>query len=177
VKRGVWGAVAAFERARALDPALPEAHFALFVKRAIGAPIEELEALARAGLDAGGRSTRAYEACGRAWESVREYERALDCFQSGLEDGQGDESRLHMLLAIHAARLGDDELLAAHAAQAGPAARDLDLARELGIAFAARGQSERAEAIFRFLAVRDLSGGAQRMLEKLERERRQRSRG
>jgi arylsulfatase A-like enzyme len=164
------GAVAAFERAHALDPGSPDLHFTLFAKRALGAPVEELEALERAGLAAAGGSTRAFEACGVAWEGVNEYARAIAAYERGAREGAGDASRLHMRLATHAARTGDDAAFAAHIAQAGAAARDADLAERLGVVFAVRRETTRAEAIFRFLAMRDSSGRARAMLEKLHRE-------
>ncbi len=164
------GGVAAFERALALNPKLPGAHFAVMSKLRFGGSLEDAEAHAKRGLALGDYGPGAVEACGEAWEQAGEYERAIATYQDGIARAQEAPERLHMRLAIQYARLGDEEQFEEHIALSGEAPRDLPLATRLAIVWAARKEYDKAEPLFRALVMRDRTHAAPRMLAHLLRQ-------
>jgi len=164
------GGFAMMEHVLALDPNELSAHLALMAKLRDGATAAEIEPHAQRVLELGAEQPDLVEACGEAWESAGEYERAAAAYQVGVERAPHSAARLHMRLAILAARFGDDAKLAEQIALAGAAANDSKLAVRLAVVFAARGDVARAEPMLRALVMRDASHTAPRLLARLLRE-------
>ncbi len=146
-------AAAAFETGIARDPDHFGAQLGAMWKGALGSPLEEIEAHAERAVELAGGGPSILEQVGETWEGLGEFDRALACYERGLEQDPHSE-RLHMRMAIQHARRGDREASEAHRRRAGAAAQQPGLVNRLGIALAARGDHAQAEAIFRGLLAR-----------------------
>lgn len=163
-------AVASFEHALRVDPEHPGAHIGAMWRAKLGGTVEETEEHARRALEYGGDRAQLVERVGEVWESLGEYERALEVFERGAKDHAGHEP-FHMRLAIQYARLGDDARAQREREAAGKAAADVNLRNRLGIAYAARRDFTRAEPIFRDILVeRPDEPSTRRFLARLLRE-------
>ncbi len=87
---------------------------------------------------------------GNFWERLGEYERALENYREMLRIDPAS-SEAHMNLAIQLARLDRDHEVQTHLARAGSAAEVPHFRNRLAIVYAARGDIDKAEAIFRDL--------------------------
>ena len=86
---------------------------------------------------------------GEIWETLGEYDAALAVYREALQQFPQHQDRLHMRLAIQWARLGERERGEAHRANAREIGRDPGYLSRYGVVLAARGDPDRAEAIFR----------------------------
>jgi Flp pilus assembly protein TadD len=104
------------------------------------------------------------------WESLGEYERALDIYRDGAKRFP-DHPEFRMRLAIQYARLGDEPRAEQERAAAGEASKDVNLRNRLAIAYAARRDFAQAEPLFRgILAERPDEPSTRRFLARLLRE-------
>jgi len=141
-------AVAAFEHAIELDPKHAGAQSGAMWRMKLGGSLDEAEAHAKRALELGGDRPAIVERVAEVWESLGEYERALAVYGDGAKRFP-DHPEFHMRLAIQYARQGDAKRAAADLAEAGPAAKDINLRNRLAIAYAARREFASAEPIFR----------------------------
>ena len=163
-------AVATFERASELDPQHTGAQIGLMWRVKLGRPVEEAEQHAERALALGGNRAEIVERVAEAWESLGEYERALAVYRDGVERFP-EHLEFHMRLAIQYARMGDEARAAQELAQAGDAARSVNLRNRLGIAHAARKEFGQAEQIFRaILAESPEEPSTRRLLARVLRE-------
>lgn len=146
----VPGAIAAYRTALAVDPAYPEALAGSMWGAVLSENPEDAEDAAARALagrpDDGSLQLRVAE----NWDRLGNVERALAGYLEAVRLAPGD-GRAEMGAAIQLARLGRDAEADAHLAKAGPYARDANHRNRLAIAYAARGETARAEALFREL--------------------------
>jgi arylsulfatase A-like enzyme/Flp pilus assembly protein TadD len=163
-------AVAAFERAVELDPKHPGAHAGVMWRRKLNGTLEDAERHAARALELGQERPAIVERVAEVWESLGEYERALEVYRRGARRFP-EHAAFQMRLAIQYARLGDEQASAAARAKAGEAAASVNLRNRLGIAYAARREFARAEPIFReILSERPEEPSTRRFLARLLRE-------
>jgi arylsulfatase A-like enzyme len=144
----VAGAVSAYDAAVAVDPEFAEAHAGAMWRAKLSGDLADAEAAAARALairptDAALtlRVADAFDRLGAAEPALAAYEAALRLDARALA--------AHMGAAIQLARLGRAGEVDAHVAAAGPYGTDPNYSNRLAIAFAARGEAARAEALFR----------------------------
>jgi arylsulfatase A-like enzyme/Flp pilus assembly protein TadD len=164
------GAERAYRAALELDPEDPKARSAEVWLEARAGRLERALEAERLALEASPSDAELRRRVARFWEWAGEYERSLAAYRAA-EALTPDAGDLQMELAIGLARLGREEESRAHLARAGDAARVPHLLNRLAIVYAARGERERAERIFRRLVESDPDyGTARRNLEILRRQ-------
>jgi tetratricopeptide (TPR) repeat protein len=131
-----------------IDPKHAGAHSGVMWRLKLGGPLEEAEEHARIALELEPDRPGLVERVAEVWESLGQYERALEIYRDGAERFP-DNPEFRMRLAIQYARLGREEEAAAQRELAGKAAANVNLRNRLGIVYAARQEFDRAEPIFR----------------------------
>ena len=163
-------AVATFEHALRVDPEHAGSHIGAMWRAKLGGTVEEAAEHARRALEYGGDRPAVVDRVGEVWESLGEYERALEVFERGAKD-HPDYAPFHMRLAIQYARFGDEDRADREREAAGDAAANVNLRNRLGIAYAARRDFDRAEPIFRdILKERPDEPSTRRFLARMLRE-------
>lgn len=148
--RDVAGAVAAHEKALELDSTLYYAHAGLMWRAALGGSIQDAARSAEKAVELAPADPRIRIRIAGTWDRLEQYDRALESFRAALTlDPASTEG--HMGAAIELARLGDVSEAESHFSQAGEAAERPDSRMRLAIAWAGRGESDRAEEILRGL--------------------------
>ncbi len=148
------GAVAAYREALERDPELAEAHAGLMWGAVAEREPARAEPHAERALALLPESAELQARVASVWDRLGEYERALAGFERSAELDPGAPTTW-MQLAIQYARFGRAADSEAALARAGGVAQDPGLRNRLAIAWAARGETGRAEAIFRELLERD----------------------
>jgi len=166
----VAGAVAAYEAALARDPGFPWAHAGAMWRAHLSGDAADAVAHAERAVALRPDDAQLRLRIARAWDRFAEPERALAAYREALRLDAGLQAA-HMGVAIQLARLGRDGEVAEALTAAGPYAQDSNYRSRLAIAYAARGESERAEALFReILAAHPEHPGARRNLAHLLRK-------
>jgi arylsulfatase A-like enzyme/Tfp pilus assembly protein PilF len=144
---------AAYQKAGECDPGDPFTQTARqWLALQAGDPVTAAHHAARAAeLDPSSAEVR--ERIASVWERAGEYERALEAYREALRLAP-DSASVHMALAIQTARLGREAESEQHLARAGALAEAPQWKNRLGIVHAARGDRDRAEAIFREIVAR-----------------------
>ena len=144
----VPGAVAAYDAALAVDPEFAEAHAGLMWRAALAKDptLAAAQADRAVAIRPGDPVLRLRVA--QAFDRMGDGERALAAYRETLRLDPGSEAA-HMGVAIQLARLGEDAEAERQLAAAGPYANEPNYRNRLAIAYAARGESQRAEALFR----------------------------
>ncbi len=144
------GAVAAYEKALECDPTIHNARAGLMLRAALGGSIEDAALEAARAVELAPTNARIRVRIAKTWDRLGEYDRALESYRAALSlDPANPEG--HMGVAIQLARLGEVSDAAAHLSQAGEAAERTDSRMRLAIAWAGRGENDRAEEILRGL--------------------------
>jgi choline-sulfatase len=144
------GAVAAYRAALGADPGYAEAIAGSMWAAVLSEDPAEAEAAAQAARAARPDDPAIALRVGEAWDRMGRAELALAAYEDAIRLAPGN-GRAEMGAAIQLARLGRDAESDAHAAAAGAFASEPNARNRLAIAFAARGASARAEAMFREL--------------------------
>jgi arylsulfatase A-like enzyme/Flp pilus assembly protein TadD len=142
------GALAAYDAALAIDPEFAEARAGTMWRAAVAkdASLAAAEAERALAIRPGDPLLRLRVA--QNFDRLGDAERALDGFRATLRLDPRSEAA-HMGAAIQLARLGEDAEADEHLAAAGSYAREPNHRNRLAIAYAARGENSRAEALFR----------------------------
>ncbi|MCP3984694.1 MAG: sulfatase-like hydrolase/transferase [bacterium] len=148
VTQDLEGALEAFSAALAVDPNHVGGHLGMMWRIKLGAPLEEAARHAEQALEEGAGRPGVFETAGETWETLGEYERALDAYEQGVAK-HPDSERLQMRLAIQYARFGKKARSEEHLLRAGSEAEDVKLKCHLGVVYGAGGNHVRAESIFR----------------------------
>jgi tetratricopeptide (TPR) repeat protein len=144
----VAGAVAAYGEAVAVDPELAEAHAGLMWRAKLSGDVADAEAAAGRALAIRPGDAPLQLRVADAFDRLGAPEQALAAYEAALRlDPRAAEA--HMGAAIQLARLGRAGEVDAHVEAAGPYGSEPNLRNRLAIAFAAHGESARAEALFR----------------------------
>jgi arylsulfatase A-like enzyme/Flp pilus assembly protein TadD len=146
-------AARAYAEAAALDPEEPYARLGLAWRELRAGRAQEARAQADAALAGSPGNVDLRHRLGEVFERAGAYEDALALTRDALAQDPGS-SETHMLVAIQLARLGRDAEAQEHLARAGAFAQVPELRNRLAIAYAARGEAERAEEILRELVAR-----------------------
>ncbi len=162
-------AVHCFDEALRLDPDNVGGHLGSMWRAKLGLPVEEAAQHAARALELAPDDPLVADTIGETWESLGQYDRALEVYEGALARFPNDP-RVHMRLAIQYARFGDGERSAAELAKAGALAQDARLASRLGIVYAARGEYARAEPLFRAILQREPRSRVRLYLARLLRE-------
>jgi choline-sulfatase len=142
------GAVAAYEAALAVDPESAEAHAGLMWRAALSKDLDQAEVEGARALALRPDAPEVQLLVAEAFDRLGEPERALAVYQQALRLDPTSEAA-EMGVAIQLVRLGRGSEVEPHLAAAGPLASDPNLCNRLAIAYAARGDSARAESLFR----------------------------
>ena len=144
------GAVGAFEAALAVDSEFAEAHAGLMWRAALAKDPALAEAQAERALAIRPEAPALHLRVAQAFDRMGDDERALAAYRETLRLDPGSQAA-HMGVAIQLARLGEDAEVERQLAAAGPYAMEPNHRNRLAIAYAARGESQRAETLFREL--------------------------
>jgi len=144
------GAIAAYEAAIAIDPELAEAQAGAMWRAAITGDVRDAEAAAERALALAPDDAALQLRVAEAFDRLGIPERALAAYEAALRL-EPSAQLAHMGAAIQLARLGRAEEAEARVAAAGPYGAEPNYGNRLAIAFAARGDHARAEALFRAL--------------------------
>ncbi|HEX2484565.1 MAG TPA: sulfatase-like hydrolase/transferase [Myxococcota bacterium] len=164
------GALAGYEAALAIDPALAEAHAGAMWRAKLTGDLRDAEAAAARALELAPRDAALQLRVADVYDRLGAPEPALAAYEAALRLDPAAQPA-HMGAAIQLARLGRDAEVDARVAAAGAYGTDPNYGNRLAIAFAARGESARAEATFRaVLAASPEHPNARRNLAKLLRQ-------
>jgi arylsulfatase A-like enzyme len=144
----VPGALAAYDAALTVDPEQPEARAGTMWRAALSKDPADAATAAAAAAALRPDDARLRLRIAQTFERLGDPERALEACRAALAIDAGLEAA-HMGAAIALARLGRDGELEPHLAAAGPYAAEPSHRNRLAIAFATRGETARAEALFR----------------------------
>ena len=144
----VAGAVAAYGEAVEVDPEFAEAHAGLMWRAKLSGDLREAETAAARALAIRPNDSVLQLRVADTFDRLGAAEPALAAYEAALRlDARA--AAAHMGAAIQLARLGRTDQVDAHVEAAGPYGEDANLSNRLAIAFAARGENARAEALFR----------------------------
>jgi choline-sulfatase len=142
------GAIAAYEAALAVDPECAEARAGLMWRAALSGDLGEAERAAAQALASRPDDAELQLRVAGNWDRLGDPERALAGYQQTLRlDPATPEA--HLGAAIQLVRLGRDAEVGPELQAAGPLAAEPNHRNRLAIAYAARGESARAEELFR----------------------------
>jgi arylsulfatase A-like enzyme/Flp pilus assembly protein TadD len=147
------GALEAFRVASSLDPTLAIAQVGLVWSAGRAGRTAEADAFAREAARLAPDDADVRERLGAVWDRLGEPERARAAYEEALRLDPGARW-IHMALAIQYARAGLDARSERERALAGEHAETPALVNRLAIVYAARGDAERAESLFRDLLER-----------------------
>jgi arylsulfatase A-like enzyme/Tfp pilus assembly protein PilF len=142
------GAVAAYDAALGVDPEFAEARAGLMWRAALAKDPSLAAAEAERALAIRADDPLLRLRIAQNFDRLGDGERALGAFRETLRLDPASRAA-HMGAAIQLARLGEDAEADEHLVAAGPYAMEPNQRNRLAIAYAARGESGRAEALFR----------------------------
>jgi choline-sulfatase len=146
----VAGAVRAYDAALAIDPEFAEAHVGAMWRARAGGSVEEAERHAERALALSPDSPLLELRIAETWDRLGAADHALESYR-GVLARDPESASAHVGAAVQLVRLGHHEESAAHLEAAGALAMDPNVRNRLAIAFVGRGDSERAEVLFRAL--------------------------
>jgi choline-sulfatase len=163
----VPGAVAGYRAALDVDPTYPEAIAGSMWGAVLSERMADAEEAADRALAARPGDPALLLRVAESWDRLGNAERALDGFRAVLRLDP-ESAKAHMGAAIQLAKLGKDAEADADLAKAGAYALDPNYRNRLAIAYAARGENARAEALLRaLLAEHPKHANARRNLARL----------
>jgi arylsulfatase A-like enzyme/Tfp pilus assembly protein PilF len=142
------GALAAYDAALAVDPEFAEAHAGSMWRAALAKDPGLAETAAARAVAIRPADALLRLRVAQAFDRLGDGARALEAFRETLRLDPGSQAA-HMGVAIQLARLGEDAEVEQQLAAAGPYASEPNHRNRLAIAYAGRGENERAEALFR----------------------------